>query len=101
MNSAFSEMYEVLPKQIVWKAELLFTGVKYNPALTEAVAEGAAVNYWPYRKIAADGTGQMVPVPYLFKLGDAVARVRVNDASEYEVRRAGSGFMLFGNGEPL
>jgi hypothetical protein len=101
MNPAFSELYEVLPRQIVWKAELLFTGVKYNPALTQAVAEGAAQNYWPYRKIAADGTGEMVPVPYLFKLDDAVARVRVNDASEYEVRRDGPGYMLFGSGKSL
>jgi len=102
MNSAFTELYDVLPKQIVWKAELLFTGVKYNPALTEAVAEGAAPNYWPYRKIAADGTGELVPVPYLFKLDEAVARVRVNDASEYEVRREGEGFLLFdGSGAPL
>ena len=84
-----------LPAPIVWKTELLFRGVKYTSELSEAVAEGAAPGYWPYRKVASDGSGQFVPVPYLFKLGQAVARVRVHDGGAFEVRRSGSGFMLW------
>ena len=57
-----------LPGPIVWKSELLFRGVKYTTELSEAVAEGAAPGYWPYRKIAADGSGAFLQVPYLFKL---------------------------------
>jgi hypothetical protein len=94
-------IYDSLPRPIVWKADLLFSGVKYTPELSEAVAEGAAPGFWPYRQIDADGKGQFLPVPYLFKLGDAVARVRVNASGAYEVRRHGSGFMLSKNGEHL
>ena len=77
MNTEFAKLYSVLPKPLVWKAQLMFTGVKYTDALTEAVAEGAAPGYWPHRVISADGVGQLRPVPYLFKLERAVARVRV------------------------
>jgi hypothetical protein len=90
-----------LPGPIIWKSELLFRGVKYTPELSEAVAEGAAPSYWPYRKTAPDGAAAFVPVPYLFKLGQAVARVRVNDAGAYEVRRHGEGFALWDNGQEL
>ncbi len=76
----------------------MFRGVRYTPELSEAVAEGAAPGYWPYRKINADGGGQFLPVPYLFKLGPAVARVRVHDAGAFEVRRKGEGFALW-NGD--
>ena len=84
-----------LPSQIIWKSELLFRGVRYTPELSEAVAEGAAPGYWPYRKIDSYGSGHFVPVPYLFRLGTAVARVRVHDAGTYEVRRVGAGFSLW------
>ena len=84
-----------IPAQIIWKSELLFRGVRYTPELSEAVAEGAAPGYWPYRKIDSDGSGRFLPVPYLFKLGDAVARVRVHDAGEYEVRREDAGFAIW------
>jgi hypothetical protein len=90
-----------LPGPIVWKSELLFRGVKYTPELSEAVAEGAAPGYWPYRKIDPNGTGSFMPVPYLFKLGQAVARVRVNDGGAYEVRRKGSSFTLWDDGKEL
>ena len=90
-----------LPGPIVWKSELLFRGVKYTPELSEAVAEGAAPGYWPYRKIEPDGSGRFLPVPYLFKLGHAVARVRVHDAGAYEVRRQGGGFALWDGGREL
>lgn len=90
--------YPSLPGQIVWKSELLFRGVKYTPELSEAVAEGAAPGYWPYRKIEPDGSGRFLPVPYLFRLGHAVARVRVHDAGAYEVRRDGSVFAIWHGG---
>src|SRR5689334_2819776 len=101
MSFTTTEIRASLPKSIVWKNQLLFSGVKYTPALTEAVTEGAAPGFWPYRKIAADGSGQFLPVPYLFKLGHAVARVRVHDAGLYEVRRSGSGFTLWKDNEQL
>lgn len=101
MNVSFDELYEVLPKPIVWKAELMFKGVRYSDALTDAVANGAAPNYWPHRKLTPDGHGQLLPVPYLFKLENAVARVRVNDASEFEVQHSSNGYLLTSYGEPL
>ncbi|HUB79203.1 MAG TPA: radical SAM protein [Bryobacteraceae bacterium] len=90
-----------LPDPIVWKSELLFRGVKYTPELSEAVAEGAAPGYWPYRKVETGGSGKFLPVPYLFQLGKAVARVRVHDAGAFEVRRDGSGFALWDGGRQL
>src|SRR5215510_2682316 len=90
-----------VPQSIIWKNDLLFAGVKYTPELTDAVAAGAAPGYWPYRRAKEDGSVQFVPVPYLFKLGDAVARVRVHDAGLYEVRRAGDGMSLWNGSTPL
>jgi len=101
MKSAFDELYSVLPKALVWKAQLMFTGVRYTEALSEAVEEGAAPGYWPHRLISADGSGQFRPVPYLFKLESAVARVRVDDKSPYEVRREVAGFTLWCEDEQL
>jgi hypothetical protein len=101
MNTEFAKLYSVLPKPLVWKAQLMFTGVKYTEALTEAVTEGAAPGYWPHRVISADGVGQLRPVPYLFKLERAVARVRVNEKSAFEVRRNTDGFALWCEDELL
>ena len=95
MVTVFDRLYSTLPKSLVWKAQLMFTGVKYTDALTEAVNEGAAPGFWPYRMLSADGSGQFRQVPYLFKLADAVARVRVNDKSNYEVRRSSNEFALW------
>ena len=101
MDSGVNGGDRKLPEAIVWKTELLFSGVKYSEVLTEAVQEGAAANYWPYRKISADGQGRFVPVPYLFKLGSAVARVRINDRSAYQVRRSNGTFQLWQDGAAL
>ena len=101
MSTVFESLYSTLPNALVWKAQLMFTGIRYSDVLTEAVEEGAAPGYWPYRKIGEDGTGQFRQVPYLFKLDRAVARVRVNDKSNYEVRRGDGGFGLWCDDELL
>jgi hypothetical protein len=81
-----------VPDPILWKTELLFRGVRFTPELAEAAAEGAAPNFWPYRKRTATGQFDLVPVPYLFELETgAVARVRVDDRSILAVRRDGPG----------
>jgi hypothetical protein len=93
-----NETFPTLPPSILWKTELLFRGVHFTEELAQASAEGAAPNYWPYRKHVADGRVEMVEVPYLFKLeGGAVARVRVDDRSPLSVRRENPGapFQLF------
>ncbi|MBI1792355.1 MAG: hypothetical protein HYR60_32940 [Acidobacteria bacterium] len=86
-----------VPPQVLWKTELLFRGVRFTEALAQAAAQGAAPNFWPYCKSTDDGRRQYIPVPYLFRLdGGSVARVRVDDSSPLEVRRAaGQGFMLW------
>lgn len=92
-----------LPAPLLWKAQLLFRGVRFTDALAEAAAEGAAPNFWPYRKKDEAGRTQVVPVPYLFELdGGAVARVRVDDRSSLEVTRNASGaFELRERGDAL
>jgi hypothetical protein len=88
MISALRERFQELPESILWKTDLLFQGVRYTEELEQASAEGAAPNYWPYRKVGADGRTSPVEVPYLFLLGGtAVARVRVDDRSPMTVRR--------------
>ncbi len=88
MISALRERFPDLPASILWKTDLLFQGVRYTDELEQASAEGAAPNYWPYRKRDAGGRTHPVEVPYLFQLeGGAVARVRVDDRSPMSVRR--------------
>ncbi|MCB9563691.1 MAG: hypothetical protein H6709_03580 [Kofleriaceae bacterium] len=87
-----------LPASLLWKTELLFRGIRFSDALAAAAAEGAAPNFWPYRRRDAYGGTEAVPVPYLFHLdGGGVARVRVDDASPYRVGRAhpGAPFALY------
>lgn len=91
-----------IPEPVLWKTDLLFRGVRFTEALAEAMAEGAAPNFWPYRRRAADGRLELVPVPYLFRLEDgSVARVRVEDRSGLEVRRRNGGFALWSGQERL
>jgi len=93
-----------IPASVLWKTDLLFRGVRYSPELTEAVAGGAAENYWPYTKRDAESRLVQIPVPYLFRLeSGSVARVRVDDTSDLAVRRDGSptGFMLCRGEQPL
>lgn len=97
----FDRLHTELPNELIWKAELMFSGVRYTDVLTEAVAEGAAKGYWPYRKLGADGGGEFREVPYLFKLGSAVARVRVHDKGVFEVQRSASGYALCRDGQEL
>ena len=103
MISSLREQFPDLPELVLWKTELLFRGVRFTDVLAEAVAEGAAPNFWPYRKRDEAGKWQVIQVPYLFRMeGGAVARVRVDDRSDLEVRRDGPGkpFTLW-NGEEL
>jgi len=90
MISSLRERFPDLPELVLWKTELLFRGVRFTDVLAEAVAEGAAPNFWPYRKRDENGQVQVIQVPYLFQMeGGAVARVRVDDRSDLEVRRDG------------
>ena len=104
MISALRERFPNMPESIFWKTDLLFQGVRYTEELEQASAEGAAPNFWPYRKRGPDGQQVLVDVPYLFLLeGGAVARVRVDDRSPMAVRREkkGSPFRLYENGRDL
>ena len=88
-----------LPGSVLWKTELLFRGVRYTEALKQAAEEGAAPNYWPYPLRDGDRT-HYIPVPYLFRVnGAAVARVRVNDQSDFFVRRRDDGAFVLRHGE--
>lgn len=99
---ALREQFPALPDDVLWKTELLFRGVRFTPALAEAAEEGAAPNFWPYRRRDAHGHLESIAVPYLFHLaGGGVARVRVEDGSPYEVRRDRAGYHLWSAGAPL
>ncbi len=98
------ERFPSIPDIVLWKAEILFTGVRYTEALRRAVEEGATPNFYPYRRRSDSGKVDVIPVPYLFDLDDgtAVARVRVDDHSAMEVRRDGDGrYSLWRDGEML
>jgi hypothetical protein len=102
--AALAERFPDVPQPVLWKTELLFRGVRFTEALAEAAAEGAAPNFWPYRRRTATGQLDLVPVPYLFRLeSGAVARVRVDDRSPLAVRREspGGAFTLCRDGSPL
>jgi hypothetical protein len=87
MQEALRSLFPDLPGLLLQKTELLFRGVRFSEALALAAERGAAPGFWPYRKTDARGSAQMIPVPYLFSLpGGAVARVRVDDASDLWVR---------------
>jgi hypothetical protein len=82
----------------------MFRGVRFTDALAAAVVEGAAPNFWPYRKKDDAGKNVTIPVPYLFRLeGGGVARVRVDDRSAYAVQRQHTGvpFELTHEHDPL
>jgi len=104
MISALREKFPNLPQSILWKTNLLFQGVRFTEALAQASAEGAAPNFWPYRKKGADGKIQMVDVPYLFLLeGGAVAHLRVDDRSPITVERGNGNapFQIYEEGKLL
>jgi len=86
MQDALRAAFPALPAALLEKAELLFRGVRFTPALASAAASGAAPGFWPYRKVDTEGRVEMVPVPYLFRMtSGAVARVRVDDTSDLSV----------------
>ncbi len=88
MQLALREHFPDLPEIILWKAELMFGGLRFTDALARAVEEGAAPNFYPYRRKSASGLAETIAVPYLFDLGGkAVARIRVDDRAGMEVRR--------------
>lgn len=104
MISTLRNRFPNIPESILWKTDLLFQGVRYSEELEQASAEGAAPNFWPYRKIAPDGQQMLVEVPYLFLLeSGAVARVRVDDRSTMVVRREkkGAPFRLYEDSRDL
>ncbi len=89
-----------IPGPLAWKAELMFRGVRFTDELGLAVTEGAAPNFYPYRRKTDAGPTEVIPVPYLFHLeGGGVARVRVDDNSTLSLRRAAPGapFELYDN----
>ena len=108
MHFRLRERFPDLPELILWKAELMFGGLRYTDALRTAVEEGAAPNFYPYRRKAASGLAETIQVPYLFDLGGAtpgapraVARIRVADAAALEVRRDDGGrYTLWGADAP-
>lgn len=101
MHYRLRERFADLPEIILWKAELMFGGLRFTEALRHAVEEGAAPNFYPYRRKMASGLAESVPVPYLFDLGGkAVARIRVDDRASLEVRRDDRGrYTLHAAGE--
>lgn len=103
MITALRTQFRDVPELVLWKTELLFRGVRFTDVLADAVLEGAAPNFWPYRKPEPSGW-KVIDVPYLFRLeGGAVARVRVDNRSDLEVRREGPGqpFTLWNRDELL
>lgn len=98
MHYRLRERFPDLPEIILWKAELMFGGLRFTDALPKSVEEGAAPNFYPYRRKKPNGLAESVPVPYLFDLGGkAVARIRVDDRANLEVRRdARGGYKLWG-----
>ena len=104
MISELRTSFPDIPDPILWKVELLFRGVRFTEELADAAREGAAPNFWPYRKKDSSGSVQTIPVPYLFRLETGeVARVRVDDNSSLQVRRKapGSAFELCDGDTPL
>ena len=100
MDLALREHFADLPEIILWKAELMFGGLRFTDALARAVEDGAAPNFYPYRRKAASGLVETIAVPYLFDLGGkAVARIRVDDRASLEVRRDEGGRYTLWRGE--
>ncbi|MCA9674893.1 MAG: hypothetical protein H6708_01680 [Kofleriaceae bacterium] len=92
MELALREHFPDLPEIVLWKAELMFGGLRFTDALARAVEEGAAPNFYPYRRRHESGQVDSIQVPYLFDLGgQAVARIRVDDRAGMEVRRDDAG----------
>jgi hypothetical protein len=98
MIANLRQQFPAIPEPVLWKTDLMFRGVRYTPELTDAVSEGAAVNFWPYTRQDAELKTIRLSVPYLFRLRTgSVARVRVDDTSTMRVQRdpAGQGFSLW------
>src|SRR3954463_13852105 len=92
MQLALRDKFPDLPDVVLWKAELMFGGLRFTDALARAVEDGAAPNFWPYRRRHESGQVDTIPVPYLFDLGGkAVARIRVDDRAQMEVERDAAG----------
>jgi len=87
------------------KVDLMFEGVRYTPALTEALAF-AAPNFYPYRFAPGEpdptGTGKAA-IPYLLTFTDGtLVRLQGNNRSPYRVEgTVGAGFDLLRNDEVL
>jgi hypothetical protein len=104
MLTSLRQRFPDMPASILWKTDLMFRGVRFTEELAQAVAEGAAENYWPYTKRDAESKLIQIPVPYLFRLeSGAVARVRVDDTSDLSVRRrpGSKAFMLYSGDQSI
>ena len=102
MELSLRQQFPDLPELVLWKAELLFSGLRYTDELAQAVKEGAAPNFYPHRRRNADGKVDVIPIPYLFNLdSQAVARIRISGSSPLEVCASGDGFELHRAGRCL
>lgn len=84
------------------KVDLMFEGVRYTPALTEALDE-AAPNFYPYRFRPGEhdptGAGK-APIPYLLVFEDGtLVRLQGNGRSPYRVERSGDGGFILHRGD--
>ncbi len=92
MDLALRSQFPDLPEILLWKTELMFSGIRFTDALARAVEDGATPNFYPHRRKAASGLVETIPVPYLFDLGgQAVARLRLDEHATMEVRRDADG----------
>lgn len=77
-----------LPASTALKVDLLFTGLRYSPSLSEAMGH-AFPNFYPYRfgEGEADPTGVgQTPIPYLLDLEDGtLVRIKGDRESPYRV----------------
>lgn len=89
MTPSLRAHFPDVPEIVLWKAELMFGGLRFTDALARAVEDGAAPNFYPYRRRHESGLVDVIAVPYLFDLGggQAVARIRVDDRAAMEVQR--------------
>ncbi len=92
-RAIFPDMNE-LPPSVALKLDLLFEGIRYTPALSQA-AEGALPNFYPYRFAEGEedptGTGEAV-IPYLLDLEDeTLIRIKGNAESPYRIDRDAEG----------
>ncbi len=93
-----------LAPDVLTKVDLMFEGVRWTPALTEALSFSAE-NFYPYRfgpdEEDPTGTGRAA-IPYLLTFEDGtLVRLKGNGQSPWHVERDGDGFSLWHDDEAL